>query len=103
MCGIVGYVGNKDSAPILVSGLKKLEYRGYDSAGVAVVDRNTLNVVRAMGKLHNLESRLFADWRIVIAPMGARGFWVAAAASLAVAGVLVTLYFLRVSRVPAKS
>ena len=43
-----------------------------------------------------------ADWRIVIAPMGARGFWVAAAASLAVAGVLVTLYFLRVSRVPAK-
>ena len=38
MCGIVGYVGDKESAPILVSGLKKLEYRGYDSAGVAVVN-----------------------------------------------------------------
>ncbi|WP_224366085.1 glutamine--fructose-6-phosphate transaminase (isomerizing) [Hyalangium versicolor] len=58
MCGIVGYVGDKESAPILVSGLKKLEYRGYDSAGVAVVNRNTLNVVRATGKLKNLENRV---------------------------------------------
>ncbi|MDY7231796.1 glutamine--fructose-6-phosphate transaminase (isomerizing) [Hyalangium rubrum] len=58
MCGIVGYVGDKESAPILVSGLKKLEYRGYDSAGVAVVNRNTLNVVRATGKLRNLENRV---------------------------------------------
>ena len=58
MCGIVGYVGDKESAPILVSGLKKLEYRGYDSAGVAVVSRNQLNVVRATGKLKNLENRL---------------------------------------------
>ncbi|WP_257461061.1 glutamine--fructose-6-phosphate transaminase (isomerizing) [Archangium lipolyticum] len=61
MCGIVGYVGDKESAPILVSGLKKLEYRGYDSAGVAVVHRNTLNVVRATGKLKNLENRVQAD------------------------------------------
>jgi glucosamine--fructose-6-phosphate aminotransferase (isomerizing) len=58
MCGIVGYVGDKESAPILVSGLKKLEYRGYDSAGVAVVNRNQLNVVRATGKLRNLENRV---------------------------------------------
>jgi glucosamine--fructose-6-phosphate aminotransferase (isomerizing) len=58
MCGIVGYVGDKESAPILVSGLKKLEYRGYDSAGVAVVNRNVLNVVRATGKLKNLENRV---------------------------------------------
>jgi glucosamine--fructose-6-phosphate aminotransferase (isomerizing) len=58
MCGIVGYVGDKESAPILVSGLKKLEYRGYDSAGVAVVSRNQLNVVRATGKLKNLENRV---------------------------------------------
>ncbi|PTL83553.1 glutamine--fructose-6-phosphate transaminase (isomerizing) [Vitiosangium sp. GDMCC 1.1324] len=61
MCGIVGYVGDKESAPILVSGLKKLEYRGYDSAGVAVVNRNVLNVVRATGKLKNLENRVQSD------------------------------------------
>ena len=61
MCGIVGYVGDKESAPILVSGLKKLEYRGYDSAGVAVVNGNQLNVVRATGKLRNLENRVVQD------------------------------------------
>ena len=61
MCGIVGYVGDKESAPILVSGLKKLEYRGYDSAGVAVVHGNRLNVLRATGKLKNLESRVLAE------------------------------------------
>ncbi len=61
MCGIVGYVGDKESAPILVSGLKRLEYRGYDSAGVAVVSRNQLNVVRATGKLRNLENRVVQD------------------------------------------
>jgi glucosamine--fructose-6-phosphate aminotransferase (isomerizing) len=62
MCGIVGYVGDKQSAPILVSGLKRLEYRGYDSAGVAVLNsRNELNVVRATGKLRNLESRVSTE------------------------------------------
>ena len=61
MCGIVGYVGDKQSAPILVSGLKKLEYRGYDSAGVAVVSGGALNVVRATGKLRNLESRVGSE------------------------------------------
>src|SRR6476659_1613302 len=64
MCGIVGYVGDKESAPILVSGLKKLEYRGYDSAGVAVITpgaKNQLNVVRATGKLKNLENRVIAE------------------------------------------
>src|SRR5689334_5100534 len=68
MCGIVGYVGDKESAPILVSGLKKLEYRGYDSAGVAVVDGKQLNVVRATGKLKNLENRMASD-----APKGSIG------------------------------
>jgi glucosamine--fructose-6-phosphate aminotransferase (isomerizing) len=58
MCGIVGYVGNDDCAELLVEGLRKLEYRGYDSAGVAVLGKDGLSVVRAKGKLVNLEKRL---------------------------------------------
>jgi glutamine---fructose-6-phosphate transaminase (isomerizing) len=58
MCGIVGYVGEEQAAPILVAGLKRLEYRGYDSAGVAVLDGATLTVLRATGKLKNLEAKL---------------------------------------------
>jgi glucosamine--fructose-6-phosphate aminotransferase (isomerizing) len=58
MCGIVGFVGEEESATILVEGLRKLEYRGYDSAGVAVLCKSGLEVVRAKGKLLNLEGRL---------------------------------------------
>ncbi|HET6339684.1 MAG TPA: glutamine--fructose-6-phosphate aminotransferase, partial [Polyangiales bacterium] len=58
MCGIVGYVGHKNSAPILVDGLRRLEYRGYDSAGLAVHDGQKIQVVRAVGKLRNLEEAL---------------------------------------------
>ncbi len=56
MCGIVGYVGEKDSVPILIGGLRRLEYRGYDSAGAAVVNGNQLRVLRCRGKLSNLET-----------------------------------------------
>jgi glucosamine--fructose-6-phosphate aminotransferase (isomerizing) len=58
MCGIVGYVGNKDAASILIDGLRRLEYRGYDSAGLAVHDGQRIQVVRAVGKLRNLEETL---------------------------------------------
>ncbi len=58
MCGIVGYVGHRDCLPILIEGIKRLEYRGYDSAGVAVHAEGRLQVVKAAGKIRELEARL---------------------------------------------
>ncbi|HJD46928.1 MAG TPA: glutamine--fructose-6-phosphate aminotransferase, partial [Candidatus Mediterraneibacter norfolkensis] len=55
MCGIVGYVGEKQAAPILLDGLSKLEYRGYDSAGIAVFDGEKINMTKAKGRLKVLE------------------------------------------------
>ncbi len=59
MCGIVGYVGEDDATPILLHGLQKLEYRGYDSAGIAVRDHDSKTVViKTEGKIVNLINRL---------------------------------------------
>ncbi len=58
MCGIIGYVGSRPVIPVLLEGLRRLEYRGYDSAGVAVLDEGRLKIIRALGKLVNLQERV---------------------------------------------
>ncbi len=58
MCGIIGYIGKEPAVPILIEGLKKLEYRGYDSSGIAVFQDGKIAVRRAVGKLQNLETLL---------------------------------------------
>jgi glucosamine--fructose-6-phosphate aminotransferase (isomerizing) len=61
MCGIVGYIGEKNATPIILNGLKKLEYRGYDSAGLAVLTNGKIEVRRNAGKLGNLENNIQSD------------------------------------------
>ena len=64
MCGIVAYIGQKEAYPIVLSGLKRLEYRGYDSAGVALFNEGEINVFKKEGKVANLENAVVATDRI---------------------------------------
>ena len=61
MCGIVGYVGDKQAANFLLEGLSKLEYRGYDSAGIAVYDGNHIRVEKSVGRLSALRDKIKDD------------------------------------------
>ena len=61
MCGIIGYMGPQEAMPIILDGLKRLEYRGYDSAGMAVIGEHGLAIRRSLGKLKELENLLLQD------------------------------------------
>ena len=70
MCGIVGYIGSRETAKVLIDGLKRLEYRGYDSAGIAVFHRGKVEIRRKEGKLIKLEelttSLLLLQMQVVV-------------------------------------
>src|SRR5256885_1023057 len=71
MCGIVAYVGRKIAQPLLIEGLKRLEYRGYDSAGIAVIDESgVLHIRRAVGRISVLESAMQAGKPLPAAHIG---------------------------------
>ena len=66
MCGIVGYIGKANVCEILLSGLRRLEYRGYDSAGIAILSGGDMHVVRSVGKVARLSERVAAEWPVAV-------------------------------------
>jgi glucosamine--fructose-6-phosphate aminotransferase (isomerizing) len=61
MCGIVGYIGAKNTIPILLEGLQRLEYRGYDSSGIAVVNHGELSIRKTPGRIQNLRDLIIKE------------------------------------------
>ena len=70
MCGIVGYVGSRPAQEIILGGLRKLEYRGYDSAGMSLLGDGEIHSVRAVGNLDRLEAALAGRGRVLVRPSG---------------------------------
>ena len=64
MCGIVGYLGKQEAYPILINGLKRLEYRGYDSAGIALFENHEIGLYKCKGKVSDLEALI--DGRVLV-------------------------------------
>ena len=65
MCGIVGYVGGREACPVLLKGLHRLEYRGYDSAGIAVFEKTGIKTVKTKGKLADMRHKLDIELSLI--------------------------------------
>ena len=61
MCGIIGYIGHEEATPILLEGLRRMEYRGYDSAGLAIINGKGLHIAKLPGRIQGLEDLVHSD------------------------------------------
>ena len=69
MCGIIGYIGKENPKEFLIEGLKKLEYRGYDSAGIALKNKNEIQIIKSVGKISSLEEKVNSE-KLISANIG---------------------------------